>query len=101
MLAARAASSSFLTLRTVARQRGRTPQLLFIISSTSSAVVFGSTVTGLSSGAGGSFTPAHSPVMSVGLVMIYSLARPVRAIGFVSFQPYRLRAFSPPSLQLL
>src|SRR3954454_2059334 len=98
MLAARAASSSFLTLRTVARQRGRAPQLLFIISRTSSAVVFGSTLTGLSSGAGGSFTPAHSPVMSVGLVMMSSLAGPVGRIGFGSFQPYRLRAFSPPPL---
>src|SRR5437764_15076323 len=61
---ARAVSSSFLTLGTVAMQRGRTPQLAFIKSRTSSAVVLGSTVTGLSSGTGGGFTLAHSAVMS-------------------------------------
>src|ERR1700720_2111873 len=61
---ARAVSRSFLTLGTVAMQRGRAPQFPFMKSRTKSAVVFGSTVTGLSSGAGGSFTPAHSVVTS-------------------------------------
>src|SRR5438045_2804779 len=77
MLWARAASMSFLTMGTLARQRGRAPQLLFIMSSTRSAVVFGSTVTGLSSGAGGSFTFAHSLVMSrsAGFDMVPSLGR--------------------------
>ena len=62
---------SVLTVATVARQRGRAPQLPFIMSSTRSAVVLGSTVTGLSSGTGGSFTLAHSPMMS-GAVMNFS-----------------------------
>src|SRR2546429_5693242 len=60
---ARAASRRILTVATVARQRGRAPQLAFIISSTRSAVVLGSTVTGFSSGTGGSFTLAHSLMM--------------------------------------
>ena len=64
MLLARAASMSFLTAGTVATQRGRAPQLFFMKSSTSSAVVLGSTVTGLSCGTGGGFTLAHSVVMS-------------------------------------
>src|SRR5262245_21017722 len=64
MLWARAASMSFLTLGTAATQRGRTPQLAFMKSRTSSAVVLGSTVTGLSSGTGGGFTLAHSVMMS-------------------------------------
>src|SRR5258708_1143962 len=64
MLCARAVSTSFFTLGTMATQRGRTPQLSFMRSSTSSAVVFASTVTGLSSGFGGSFTLSHSVVMS-------------------------------------
>src|SRR5262245_25491689 len=55
---------SFRTVDTVARQRGRAPQLPFIMSSTSSAVVLGSTLTGLSCGAGGNVTLAHSLVMS-------------------------------------
>src|SRR3954454_17589416 len=62
---ARAASMSFLTLGAVAPQRGRTPQFPFIISSTRSAVVLGSTVTGFSCGAGGAFTLAHSAMMSL------------------------------------
>jgi len=45
-------------------QRGRTPQLPFIMSSTSSAVVFGSSVTGLSSGAGGVLALAQSAMIS-------------------------------------
>src|SRR3982074_1700814 len=64
MLCVRAWSMSFFTLGTMGTQRGRTPQLFFMRSSTSSAVVFGSTVTDLSSGFGGSFTLSHSEVMS-------------------------------------
>src|SRR5262245_32497723 len=64
MLWARAASRIFLTLGTLAWQRGGTPQLPFMKSSRSSAVVLGSTVTGLSSGAGGVFTVAQSATMS-------------------------------------
>src|SRR6516165_10138303 len=64
MFWARASSISFFTFGTLARQRGRTPQLFFPKSRTSSAVVFGSTVTELSSGAGGGVTLAHSAVMS-------------------------------------
>src|ERR1700719_423906 len=64
MLCARASSMSFFTLGTMEAQRGRTPHLAFMRASTSSAVVFGSTVTDLSSGFGGSFTLSHSVVMS-------------------------------------
>src|SRR5271170_7343033 len=64
MLWLRATSMSFLTFGTLVRQRGRTPQLFFPKSRTSSAVVFGSTVTCLSSGAGGGVTFAHSAVIS-------------------------------------
>src|SRR3984957_12572491 len=64
MLRARASSMSFFTLGTMGTQRGRAPQLSFMRSSTSSAVVFGSTVADLSSGFGGSFTLSHSVVMS-------------------------------------
>src|SRR6266567_650195 len=64
MLRARALSISFFTLGTMGTQRGRTPQLSFMRSSTRSAVVLGSTVTDLSSGFGGSFTLSHSVVMS-------------------------------------
>src|SRR5712672_2344865 len=64
MLWARAASRIFLTLGTLAWQRGRTPQLPFMKSSRGSAVVLGSTVTGLSSGAGGVVTVAQSATMS-------------------------------------
>src|SRR5580692_297492 len=64
MLRARAWSMSFFTLGTMGTQRGRAPQLFFMRSSTSSAVVFGSTVTGLSSGFGGSFTLSQSVMMS-------------------------------------
>src|SRR3954447_16969131 len=46
------------------RQRGRAPQLPFIMSSTRSAVVPGSMLTALSCGTGGSVTLAHSSVMS-------------------------------------
>src|SRR6476469_6572240 len=62
---ARAASISFLTFGTIGPQRGRAPKLAFIRSSTSSAVVLGSTVTGLSWGGGGSFTLDHSAMMSL------------------------------------
>ena len=65
MLWARASSTSFLTGATVEAQRGRTPQLVFMRSSTSSAVVLGSTVAGLSSGTGGGLTCVHSLVMSI------------------------------------
>src|SRR5215213_4630647 len=65
MLCARATSTSFLTVGTLAPQRGRTPQLPFIMSSTRRAVVLGSTVTLLSSGAGGTFTLVHSVMMSL------------------------------------
>src|SRR5258706_8784503 len=64
MLWARAASRIFLTPGTLAWQRGRTPQLAFMKSSRRRAVVLGSTVTGLSSGAGGVFTVAQSATMS-------------------------------------
>src|SRR5262249_4061677 len=67
MLWARAASISFFTFGTAATQRGRWPQFAFMKSSTSSAVGRGSTVTGLSSGTGGSFTLVHSMVMSPAL----------------------------------
>src|ERR1700690_3428338 len=60
----RASLISFLTLGTVARQRGRVPQFPFMRSRTRRSVVFGATVTGLSSGTGVSFTLAHSEVMS-------------------------------------
>src|SRR4051794_20983520 len=59
MLCARAWSIIFLTFGTIGTQRGRTPQLLFMTSSTSSAVVLGSTVTGFSSGLGAIFTLPH------------------------------------------
>src|SRR3954447_12862777 len=62
---ARAASISFLTFGTIVTQRGRAPQLAFMRSSTSSAVVLGSTVTGLSCGGCGSFTLDHSVMMSL------------------------------------
>src|SRR5580658_8508334 len=65
MLWARAAAISLLATGTVAAQRGRVPQLPFMKSSTSSAVVFGSMVAGLSSGTGGGFTLDHSWVMSL------------------------------------
>src|SRR6266849_4685281 len=61
---ARAESSSFLTLATVAPQRGRTPQFVFMRSRIRSAVVFGSIVAGFRSGTGGGLTAAHSVVMS-------------------------------------
>src|SRR5215470_7703491 len=64
MLAARAASCSFLTFGTIAVQRGRSPQLVFIKSRINSAVVLGSIVTDLSSGAGGGFTLVHSETIS-------------------------------------
>jgi hypothetical protein len=63
-LLARAVSIILATAGTLSMQRGRLPQLPFMKSSTSSAVVFGSTVTRLSSGTGGGFTLVHSLVMS-------------------------------------
>src|SRR4029077_3924915 len=62
--AARAASFSRLTLGTVATQRGRAPQLAFIMSRRSRAVVGPSSVTGLSSTGGGAFAVAQSWRMS-------------------------------------
>src|ERR1700688_3516841 len=62
--ALRAASCSFLTAGTVATQRGRAPQLAFIMSRMSSAVVGPSTVGGLSSMGGGAFAVAQSSRMS-------------------------------------
>src|SRR6266404_1012584 len=61
---ARAESSNFLTLATVAPQRGRAPQFVFMRSRIRSAVVFGSIVAGFRSGTGGGLTAAHSVVMS-------------------------------------
>src|SRR5580700_11920525 len=62
--ALRAASFSLLTLGTVATQRGRAPQFIFIMSSMSRAVVEPSTVIGLSSGGGGAFAVAQSSRIS-------------------------------------
>src|SRR6185312_221331 len=58
--AARAFASSFFIAGKVAMQRGRLPQFCFMKSSISSAVVFTSAVTGLSTGAGGALMAAHS-----------------------------------------
>src|SRR5436853_228762 len=85
MLWARAASMSFLTLGTVETQRGRAPQLPFMKSNTSNPVVRGSTVTGLSSGTGGGFTPAHSVVTSAAKAG----SAPMAAIGTRHFAPDR------------
>src|SRR6266851_5722722 len=60
----RAASFSRLTLGTVVTQRGRAPQLAFIMSRMSRAVVEPSSVTGLSSGGGGAFAVAQSSRIS-------------------------------------
>jgi len=54
----------FLDARHAGLTARRTPQLPFMKSSRRSAVVLGSTVTGLSSGAGGVFTVAQSATMS-------------------------------------
>ena len=51
--AARAAPRSFFAPGTLATQAGRLPQFWFMKSSISSAVVFGSTLTGFRAGAGG------------------------------------------------
>src|SRR5262245_16449497 len=76
----RAASISFLMVGMVATQRGRAPQLFFMKSSTSRAVVLGSTVTGLSSGADGGFTLAQSVTMSpVKAGLVASAARLAKA----------------------
>src|SRR5579872_7497645 len=64
MLWACACSISLLAIGMVAAQRGRAPQFPFMKSSASSAVLFGSTVAGLSSGTGGGLTLSHSLVMS-------------------------------------
>src|ERR1700726_507248 len=66
--AVRAASCRRLTLGTEATQRGRTPQLDFIMSRMSRAVVEPSRVTGLSSGSGGGFTAAQSSRISAAAV---------------------------------
>src|ERR1700733_12370048 len=63
--ALRAASSKRLTLGTEATQRGRMPHVpVFDMSRMRRAVVDPSTVTGLSSGRGGSFTVAQSSTIS-------------------------------------
>src|SRR5271169_2547733 len=62
--AARASPRSFFIAGSAATQRGRLAQLWFIRSPMISAVVFGSTVTALISGAAGVFTFAHSSMMS-------------------------------------
>src|SRR6266404_6711925 len=63
-LAARASPRSFFIAGSAATQRGRLAQLWFVKSPTISAVVFGSTVTALISGAAGVFTFAHSSMIS-------------------------------------
>ena len=60
---ARACSSSFFMAGSEAMHRGRVPQVGGTKSSISRAVVFGSTVTGFSAGAGGAFTLGHSSTM--------------------------------------
>src|SRR6516164_9604791 len=62
---ARASARSFSTLGIEATQRGLFSllQVCLTKSITKSAVVFGSTVTALSSGAGGAFTLDHSSIM--------------------------------------
>src|ERR1700692_4955096 len=62
--AVRAASCSRLTVGTVATHRGRAPQLAFIMSRMSKAVVEPSSVTGLSSTGGGAFAVAQSSRIS-------------------------------------
>src|SRR6476660_1121434 len=62
--AARASPSSFLIAGSAATQRGRLAQFWFMKSPMIRAVVFGSRVTALISGAAGVFTFAHSSMMS-------------------------------------
>src|SRR5215470_13066243 len=62
--AARAWPSSFFIAGSAATQRGRLAQLWFIKSPIISAVVFGSAVTGLISGAAGVFTLVQSSMIS-------------------------------------
>src|SRR4029077_4850065 len=57
------ASISALTWGTVARQRGRAAQFVRIMSRIRSAVVLPSSDTGLSSGTGGGFARAPSPLI--------------------------------------
>src|SRR4051812_35486061 len=64
MLCLRASSCSRLIFGTLATQRGRALQLPFMISRNRTAVVDGSTVTSLSSGAGGATTLLQSEIMS-------------------------------------
>src|SRR5262245_4500290 len=95
---ARAAPISCLTVDTVARQRGRAPQLPFIMSSTSSAVVAGSTVTGLSSGAGGSLALAQSRVMS--FAVGFDMAGILVGSSVLEMAQVRRRLISPARLEL-
>ena len=60
---ARASASSFFIAGKVAMQRGREVQLGLTKSSTSRAVVFGSSVAGFNSGAAGALMLAHSSTM--------------------------------------
>src|SRR4051795_12297534 len=60
---ARAAASNFCALGSEATQRGFGAQFCLRKSSISSAVVAGSTLKALSSGAGGALIPGHSSMM--------------------------------------
>src|SRR5580693_6131605 len=64
MLWARASSCTRLIFGIAATQRGRAPQPAFMMSSSSSAVVEGSTVTSFSSGAGGATAVLQSEITS-------------------------------------
>src|SRR5215203_2710517 len=65
--AARALSWRFLSFGAISAQRGRRAQLSFMTSRIRSAVVLPSSVTALTSGAGGAFTLAHSAITSAAL----------------------------------
>src|SRR3954454_6539488 len=79
--------------------RGRTPQFVFIRSRTKSAVVFGSTLIGLSSGTGGGFTVVHSVVTSLAWTGIgRSVAIATRSIA--ARQQHDLRYFMTASFEL-
>src|ERR1039458_3117988 len=65
---ARASVRSFFNVGIDAIQRGRLVQFGLNKSSISSAVVFGSIVTGFSSGGGGAFAFAHSSMMFPAIV---------------------------------
>ena len=72
--AARASPTSFFIAGSAATQRGRLPQVWFIKSPIISAVVFGSTVTALISGAAGVFTLGRHLVEIVGDVELGEIA---------------------------